>query len=79
MLIMKKAEKYKSEGEHMPIGAFSFVEFLSALTKDFECIHRELLISFSQYVSACAPTETLRCYFRTIGEKPSLHPPVEKA
>lgn len=77
---MGQTQKYEAEGEkkNMPVGTFSFVEFLNALTKGSECIDRELLISFSQYVSECAHTETLKCYFGTIGEEPSLCPPVEK-
>lgn len=80
MLTVGQAQKYKAEGEkkNTPVGAFSFAEFLNALTKGSECIDGELLISFSQYVSACAPTETLKCYFGTIGEEPSLRPPVEE-
>lgn len=81
MLIVGQAQKYEAEGEkkkNMPVGAFSFVEFLNALTEGSECIDGELLISFSQYVSARAPTETLKRYFGTIGEEPSLRPPVEK-
>lgn len=83
MLTVGQTQKYEAEGEKknkqtMPVGAFSSVEFLNALTKGSECIDGELLISSSLYVSVCAPTETLKCNFGTIGEEPSLLPPVEK-